>query len=116
MRVLNRGNWMDESGPEVQPAIPEFLGKIEKEGRLDRMDLANWIASPENPLTARTFVNRLWYLYFGNGLSANLDDLGYQGAWPIHPELLDWLAVEFMDSGWDVKHVIRIILNSQAYK
>ncbi len=116
MRVLNRGNWMDESGPEVQPAIPEFFGKIVKEGRLDRMDLANWIASPENPLTARTFVNRLWYLYFGNGLSANLDDLGYQGAWPSHPELLDWLAVEFMDSGWDVKHVIRIILNSQAYK
>lgn len=116
VRVLNRGDWMDQSGPIVEPAIPEFLGALPNEDRLTRMDLANWIVDRENPLTARVFVNRLWYLFFGNGLSSNLDDLGFQGEWPSHPELLDWLAVEFMDSGWDVKHVIRLLLNSQTYR
>lgn len=118
IRILPRGNWLDETGPIVQPSVPEFLGALQlKDGqRASRLDLANWLASRDNPLTARTFVNRLWNLYFGQGLSRILDDLGSQGAPPTHPELLDWLAAEFMDSGWDVKHIIREIVGSKAYQ
>ena len=70
----------------------------------------------DNPLTARVFVNRLWKLYFGQGLSKSLEDLGSQGELPTHPELLDWLAVEFMDSGWDVKHLVKLIVMSGTYR
>ena len=87
---------MDDSGAVVEPAIPAFLGKLDTGGRrANRLDLANWLVSPENPLTARVFVNRLWRQFFGMGVSKVLDDLGSQGEWPIHPELLDWLASEF---------------------
>ena len=82
----------------VQPAIPGFLGKLETGGRrATRLDLANWIVSKDNPLTARVFANRVWRQFFGTGLSKSLDDLGSQGEWPSHPELLDWLAAEFME-------------------
>jgi hypothetical protein len=119
VRILNRGNWMDETGEVVQPATPHFLpGKIEStdDKRLTRLDLAKWIASKENPLTARTFVNRLWFQFFGEGLSMSLDDLGSQGEWPKHPELLDWLAIEFMENDWDIKHLIKTIVMSDAYQ
>lgn len=116
-RILPRGNWLDESGEVVQPAVPEFLGSSESASQVPtRLDLANWLTDPSNPLTSRTFMNRLWSLYFGRGLSRNLDDLGGQGQPPTHPELLDWMAVEFIESGWDVKHLIRLILNSEAYR
>ena len=116
-RVLPRGNWMDESGDAVTPAIPEFLGGMWTTGsRPTRLDLAAWITDPKNPLTARTFVNRLWKMYYGTGISKVLDDLGSQGEWPTHPELLDYLALEFVESGWDVKHVIRIMVTSNAYR
>jgi hypothetical protein len=115
-RVLPRGNWLDDSGDEVQPSVPAFLPHQPIEGRrATRLDLANWLVSAENPLTARNFVNRLWKLFYGRGLSGNLDDLGGQGEPPTHPELLDWLAVEFRDSGWDVKHVIRLMVTSRTY-
>ena len=117
VRILPRGNWLDETGPVVEPAIPGFLGKLAKsKDRATRLDLANWIASRDNPLTARVFVNRIWKLLFGQGLSRNLDDIGSQGGWPTHPELLDWLAVEFMESGWDIKGLIRQIVHTQAYQ
>jgi hypothetical protein len=118
VRILPRGNWMDESGPVVDPALPHYLAKGYKvgAGRLNRLDLARWIVSRENPLTARVFVNRLWKQFFGIGLSKNSDDLGSQGEWPVNPELLDWLACEFMDSGWDVKHLVRTIVNTRTYK
>ncbi|MCH2179268.1 MAG: PSD1 and planctomycete cytochrome C domain-containing protein [Mariniblastus sp.] len=118
MRVLPRGNWMDQSGEVVQPAIPELFGAIENtQGkRLNRLDLANWIVSKDNPLTARVFVNRLWKLYFGTGLSKVLDDLGAQGEPPSHPELLDRLAQDFMDSGWDVKSIVKELVTSKTYK
>ena len=93
-----------------------FLPTLVTEQRANRLDLANWLMQPENPLTARVFVNRLWYLFFGNGLSRSLDDTGSQGEWPTHPELLDWLAVEFIESGWDIKHVVRLIVNSRTYR
>jgi hypothetical protein len=96
IRVLARGDWMDESGEVVEPAVPQFLGSIETEGRrATRLDLARWLTAREHPLTARVFVNRLWYVFFGGGLSKSLDDNGAQGEWPTHPELLDWLAAEF---------------------
>ncbi len=116
VRILPRGNWLDDSGDVVEPAIPARFGSLAiDDRRATRLDLARWIVSPDNPLTARVFVNRLWNLCFGQGL-APLDDVGYQGAWPTHPELLDWLAVEFVESGWNVKHILRLILNSQAYR
>ncbi len=117
MRVLPRGNWMDDSGEVVMPGAPHFLKQIDAQGRrATRLDLANWIVDRENPLTARVFVNRMWRMFFGIGLSQSLDDLGSQGEAPANRELLDWLAVEFMDSGWDVKRLIRTMLLSKAYR
>lgn len=119
VRVLPRGNWQDESGPVVLPATPSFLpGRLEStpEKRLTRLDLARWLVSPANPLTARAVTNRLWALYFGNALSAAVDDLGSQGELPSHPELLDWLASEFRDRGWDVRHMIRLMVTSATYR
>ena len=116
IKILPRGNWQDESGEVVQPAIPSFLGKINKEGRANRLDLANWLVSKDNPLTARVFVNRLWYLYFGRGLSQVVEDLGSQGETPDNPELLDYLAWHFMNDNWDVKKAVKRILMSKAYR
>ncbi|HUP40766.1 MAG TPA: DUF1553 domain-containing protein, partial [Vicinamibacterales bacterium] len=115
-RILPRGNWMDESAPIVEPAIPRFLGALDTRGeRATRLDLANWLVSRDNPLTARTFVNRTWREFFGSGLSKVIDDLGSQGESPTHPELLDWLASEFMQK-WDIKHLIRLIVTSHTYR
>ena len=117
MRVLPRGNWMDESGEIVQPGVPQFLRQPEVSGRtLNRLDLARWIVAPDNPLTARSFVNRLWMLLFGQGIARSVDDLGSQGRWPTHFELLDFLAAEFMESGWDVKHLVRLMVMSNTYR
>lgn len=119
IRVLPRGNWQDETGPVVLPATPSFLpGRLESspDKRLTRLDLANWIASDANPVTARAVMNRLWAMFFGTGLSAVVDDLGSQGELPSHPELLDWLAVEFRESGWDLKHMVRLIVTSETYR
>lgn len=117
IRLLKRGNWLDDSGPVMLPAIPEFLGNLDLgDRRGNRLDLAHWIVDPENPLTARTLVNRLWKLYFGHGLATPLDDFGRQGTLPTHPELLDWLAVELIESGWDLKHTIRLLVTSQTYR
>ena len=124
-RILPRANWMDDSQPIVQPAIPRFLGVLDTKGeRATRLDLANWLVSRTNPLTARTFVNRTWREFFGTGISKTLDDLGSQGEWPTHPELLDWLASEFMHPefdaasahDWDVKHIVRLIVTSHTYR
>ncbi len=117
IRILPRGNWLDETGPEVTPAAPLFLTSLNAgDRRATRLDLARWIVSAENPLASRVFVNRLWKLCFGNGLSRTSDDLGSQGEWPAHPELLDWLAVEFQESGWDVKHMLRLMVASGTYR
>ncbi|MFP6692596.1 MAG: DUF1553 domain-containing protein, partial [Pirellulales bacterium] len=80
------------------------------------LDLARWVVSRDNPLTARVFVNRLWKLLFGEGIARSLDDLGSQGEWPTHPELLDWLAVEFIESGWDVKNMVKLLVTTDAYQ
>jgi hypothetical protein len=114
MRILPRGNWLDDSGEVVQPALPGFLASGVEAG--NRLDLARWIASRENPLTARVFVNRLWSLAFGRGISRSLADFGAQGEPPTHPELLDWLATDFVEHGWDVKRTFKLMLMSRAYR
>jgi hypothetical protein len=120
MRVLPRGNWLDESGPVVASAIPKFLGKLDTGGeRATRLDLARWLTDAENGnglLTARVFVNRFWYLLLGEGIARNLTDFGGQGEPPSHPELLDNLAIEFVDSGWNVRHILKLIAMSRAYR
>ena len=119
VRVLPRGNFLDTSGPVVLPATPSFLpARMEstESKRLTRLDLANWIVSDDNPITARAVMNRLWQIFFGNGLSAVVDDLGSQGEPPSYPELLDWLAGEFRESGWDLKHMITLIVTSDTYR
>ncbi len=120
IRILPRGNWMDDSGPVVQPAVPEFLGELDYQGaRATRLDLARWLTDPDRGvggLTARVFANRFWYLFFGSGLSKDLDDLGVQGEPATHPELLDCLAIELLDSGWDVKHMVKLLVMSRTYR
>jgi hypothetical protein len=117
VRILPRGNWMDESGEVVKPAVPHYLPQPKSDGKeLTRLDLANWLVSRDNPLTARTVMNRLWKQFFGVALSKIPDDLGAQGELPPNVRLLDWLACEFMDSGWDMKHMIRIIVTSDTYR
>jgi hypothetical protein len=142
MRILPRGNWQDERGEVVLPAVPVFLSyaEIAASRRLTRMDLADWILSPDNPLTARVFVNRLWKQFLGTGLCDSVEDVGAQGEWPSNPELLDWLAVEFregrsngvMEYGsignsttspldhsttrWNVKRMVKLIVMSATYR
>lgn len=117
-RVLPRGNWQSEDGDIVEPAPPHFLPQPahDSSNRLTRLDLARWIVSSDNPLTARTVVNRFWKQFFGNALANPVDDLGLQGEPPSHPELLDWLAVEFREKNWDVKHLVRLIVTSSTYR
>ena len=116
-RILTRGNWMTPAD-EVQPSLPDFLSKnmTPSEDRLTRLDLANWLVSDDNPLPARHFVNRLWRQLFGNGFSNILNDIGNQGEWPSHPDLVNWLAFEFRESGWDVKHLVRLMVTSKTYR
>jgi Protein of unknown function (DUF1553)/Protein of unknown function (DUF1549)/Planctomycete cytochrome C len=117
MRVLPRGNWLDDSGEIVTPGVPASLPPLKLQGeQATRLDLAKWLVAADQPLVARVFVNRLWKLMFGQGLVKTLDDFGSQGAWPTHPELLDWLAVEFRESGWDVKHLLKLIVMSRTYR
>jgi hypothetical protein len=117
VRILPRGNWMDETGEVMKPALPSYLPRPAIEGRdPNRLDLAQWLVSRDNPLTARVVMNRLWKQFFGTGLSKVLDDLGAQGEPPANPELLDWLACEFMDSNWNMKHMVRTIVTSATYR
>lgn len=121
MRVLPRGNWQDETGDVVLPAVPGFLGSVTPTAgeRATRLDLANWLVDPEKGaggLTARVFANRFWYLFFGTGISRSLADFGGQGEPPANPELLDQIAVSFYESGWDVKKLVRLIVTSHAWR
>jgi len=84
--------------------------------KANRLDLARWIVSRDNPLTARVFVNRLWKIAFGRGIVSSLEDFGTQGVFPTHPQLLDFLAVEFMDSSWDIKHMLKMMVMSSTYR
>ena len=96
--------------------MPSVLHPLRVEGEPSRLDLARWMVSPENPLTARVTVNRIWQQYFGRGLVKTSENFGSQGEAPSHPELLDWLAAEFVDSGWRLKHLHRLIVTSATYR
>jgi hypothetical protein len=116
--LLLRGVW-DAKGDVVSRATPAALGgmSVMLPGRpATRLDLANWLVAPTNPLTARVAVNHLWQLAFGAGLVRSPEDFGLQGERPTHPELLDWLAVEFRETGWDVKRMLELLLTSRAYR
>lgn len=116
-RILPRGNWLDQSGEIVEPQVPRSLPPLDvRDRRATRLDLARWLVDGRNPLTARVVVNRLWHRYYGQGLSKNLIELGSQGDWPQQPELLDWLAAEFVDSGWNIQHMIRLLVTASAYR
>lgn len=116
IRVLSRGDWLDDKGEIVDPGVPAFMKQIGTKERASRLDLAKWLTSPEHPQTARVFVNRLWHLYFGHGLARTLEDAGSQGDWPTHLELLDWLAVDFVENGWNVKRIVKLMVTSAAYR
>jgi hypothetical protein len=114
-RRLHRGNYADPR-EEVSPATPAFLPAPPEGPPRDRLALARWLVDPRHPLTARVAVNRFWQHFFGVGLVRTGNDFGLQGEWPSHPELLDWLACEFVESGFDVKRLVRTIVTSAAYR
>ena len=113
--VLLRGVW-DKKGDVVSRGVPAAIAPWPEGLAKDRIGLAKWITSKDNPLTARVFVNQVWQMLFGAGLVRTPDDFGLQGQRPTHPELLDWLAVDFMENGWDVKRLIKTIVTSDTYQ
>ncbi|MEX2138545.1 MAG: PSD1 and planctomycete cytochrome C domain-containing protein [Pirellulales bacterium] len=113
--VLIRGQY-DKKGEKVEPGIPAALGELPEGAPKNRLGLARWLTSRENPLTARVTVNRVWQQYFGMGLVKTTEDFGAQGQLPTHPDLFDWLAVDFVESGWDVKRLHKQIVMSATYR
>jgi len=114
--ILIRGAY-DNLGQPVDPDTPAFLPPMEKkDGLKTRMDLAEWFVSPEHPLTARVTVNRFWQQLFGVGIVKTAEDFGAQGEWPSHLDLLDYLAVSLIESGWDVKALMKQIVMSETYR
>ncbi len=113
--ILKRGAY-DAHGEKVEPGTPASLPAFHNDWPQNRLGLAQWLVDRGNPLTARVTVNRYWQMLFGTGIVKTVEDFGSQGEWPVHQQLLDWLAVEFMDSGWDVKHILRTIVTSAAYR
>jgi hypothetical protein len=116
--VMLRGQY-DKAGEKVQPGVPAILPPLPagKPGtRPTRFDLAQWIIAPENPLTARVAVNRMWQQFFGVGLVRTSSDFGSQGEPPSHPELLDWLAAEYRETGWDTKRFVKMLVMSEAFR
>ncbi len=113
--VLARGNY-DAPAEEVTASTPEAILEFPEEYPRNRLGLAKWLTDPNNPLTARVYVNRLWASLFGLGIVETIEDFGSQGALPSHPELLNWLSVEFMESGWDIKHILKIMVSSATYR
>ncbi len=113
--IHNRGEYTQPTEP-VQPAVFSFLNPLPATAKSDRLGLARWLVSPENPLTARVAVNRAWAAFFGRGLVRTTEDFGFQGDPPTHPELLDTLAVEFTEQGWSMKKLHRSIVTSATYR
>lgn len=115
--VLDRGLYDSPKEDEViAPGVPLALGSMPADAPQNRLGLAQWLTQPDHPLTARVAVNRYWAMFFGEGLVRTLGDFGSQGSVPTHPQLLDTLAVEFVESGWDVKQMIRRLVTSRTYR
>jgi hypothetical protein len=113
--ILARGDYRNQTD-KVQPGVPAILPPLAKDAPLNRLTLAKWLVDPGHPLTARVAVNRYWQTYFGYGIVKTQEDFGVQGEPPTHPELLDWLATEFVRTGWDVKAMQRLIVTSATYR
>lgn len=113
--VLERGAY-DAHGEEVQPGTPQSILPFDPEYPKNRLGLAQWLFDKENPLTARVFVNQVWQIFFGKGIVKTAGDFGMQGELPSHPELLDWLAVDFMAHGWDIKRLVKQMVTSATYR
>jgi hypothetical protein len=113
--VLARGDYRNKT-EKVQPGVPAMLPPLPKDAALNRLTLAKWLVAPGHPLTARVAVNRFWQMYFGLGIVKTQEDFGVQGEPPVHPELLDWLATEFVRTGWDIRAMQRLIVTSATYR
>jgi hypothetical protein len=113
--VLARGDYRNRT-EKVQPGVPAMLPPLPKDAPLNRLTLAKWLVHPRHPLTSRVAVNRFWQTYFGNGIVKTQEDFGVQGEAPVHPELLDWLATEFVRTGWDIRAMQRVIVTSATYR
>lgn len=113
---LERGEYNLPTGEPLSPSTLDVLGELPEGAPTNRLGLAKWLTAREHPLTARVFINRVWQRVYGYGLVRTPEDFGLQGEQPTHPELLDWLAVELQDSGWDLQHMLRIMVNSKTFK
>jgi hypothetical protein len=115
--ILDRGNYASPKKDQpVQPGVPAALSPLPKDAPPNRLGMAQWLVQPSHPLTARVAVNRYWYMLFGTGIVKSVEDFGSQGEWPTHPALLDYLAVDFVESGWDIKRMLKQIVTSAAYR
>ncbi len=115
-KLLHRGEYDQPMGEALQPGVPAALGFLPKAAPANRLGLAEWLVSPEQPLMSRVLVNRIWQRTFGEGLVRTPADFGLQGEHPTHPELLDWLAVELRESGWNLKGMLRFMVTSRSFK
>jgi hypothetical protein len=114
--LLQRGEYNLPEGDALQPGVLAVMGQLPQEAPANRLGLAQWLTAPEHPLVARVLINRIWQRTFGHGLVRTPEDFGLQGQQPTHPALLDWLAVELQDSGWDLKHMLRLMVSSQTFR
>ncbi|MGK0189074.1 MAG: hypothetical protein ACI9R3_004891 [Verrucomicrobiales bacterium] len=114
--VLVRGEYDEPSGDPVQPGVLTAMGAMGDDAQRDRLGLAKWLTSSNHPLVARVYINRVWQSVFGYGLVRTPEDFGLQGEQPTHPQLLDWLAVELLDSGWDMQHMLRLMVSSRTFQ
>ncbi len=115
-KLLERGEYSQPIGDPLEPGIIEVVGAFPVQAPRNRLGLAEWLTSAEHPLTSRVLINRVWQQIFGDGLVRTPEDFGVRGQLPTHPELLDWLAVELQESGWDRKHMIRMMVTSRTFK
>jgi hypothetical protein len=115
-KILERGEYHSPIGEPLTPDVPAAMGSFPKNAPRNRLGLAQWLTADSQPLVTRVFINRMWQRVFGYGLVRTPEDFGLQGEQATHPELLDWLAVEFLEKGWNQKHILRLLVTSQAFK